>query len=411
MPSGNGEKYPLPPSAHPQQKGKRRGGAGNSIVRQYTIVFLVVAILLFTGWQLFNYAENRPVHTPPSQTSIVPNRDESQEIRASKPSPWPTTHYERPNFEAGIVFPQWSADGYGLHWQQQLPTIHAQTGARWMEITVFLSQATDNATQVGTSPSTPSVQSFASGVSAARAEGYHVFVVPLMGVTTPADQWAGTIQFSNAADETQWFDSYWHTLQPYVLAAAQAGADQLAIGTELVWLQQNASTALWNTLIARLHSVFPGILTYDMNWPSLGQTLPTWLSNPQLAMIGVSEYIPLVNERIRVDPQQIPGLWKTRIKSALDSASINLKKPIIISEIGYRNTADTLYNSWVPYSTGSPPDPTEQAAACNAALVNVIPDPYIAGIFFWGWDDVGSFKLSGQPATSVLYNWYSSTQS
>ena len=135
------------------------------------------------------------------------------------------------------------------------------------------------------------------------------------------------------------------------------------------------------------------------------------MSNPQLAMIGVSEYISLVNDHIRVDPQQIPGLWKTLVKSALDSASINLSKPIIISEIGYRNTADTLYNSWSPYSTASPPDPTEQAAACNAALVNVIPDPHIAGIFFWGWDGVGGFKLSGQPAAKVLYNWYSSPQS
>jgi len=415
MDIGNVKKNPLPPSAHPhmqpQQKGKPRGGAGNSTVKKYTMMFLVMAILLFTGWQLFNYAEKTPGYTPPSKTGMAPNRDGSQERRASKPTPWPTNHYKRPNFEAGIVFPQWSADGYGLNWQQQLPTIHTQTGARWMEMTVFLSQATDYSTQVGTNSSTPTVQSFAGGIRAARAVGYHVFVVPLMGVTTPAEQWAGTIQFSNTADETQWFDSYWHALQPYVLAATQAGADQLAIGTELVWLQQYAPAALWDTLIARMHSIFPGILTYDMNWSSLGLTLPAWMSNPQLAVIGVSEYIPLVNDHIRVDPQQIPGLWKTIIRSALDSASINLNKPIIITEIGYRNTADTLYNSWSPYSTVSPADPTEQAAACNAALVNVIPDPYIAGIFFWGWDGVGGFKLSGQPAVNVLYNWYSSPQS
>ena len=408
MPIGIGEKHPY---MQPLQKGKRRGGAGNSIIRKYTIVFLIVAIVLFTGWQLFNYAEKTPGHTPPNKTGIAHNRDGSQERRASKPTPWPTDHYKRPNFEAGITFPQWSAGGYGLNWQQQLPTIHAQTGARWMEMPILFSQETDYSTRVGTSPSTPTVQSFAGGIRAARAVGYHVFVVPLMGVTTPAEQWAGTIQFSNIADETLWFDSYWHALQPYVLAAAEAGADQLAIGTELVWLQQYAPAALWNTLIARIHSVFPGTLTYDMNWSSLGLTMPTWMSNPQLAMIGVSEYISLVNGHIRVDPQQIPGLWKTLVKSALDSASINLNKPIIISEIGYRNTADTLYNAWSAYSPTSPPDPAEQAAACNAALVNVIPDPHIAGIFFWGWDGVGGFKLSGQPATKVLYNWYSSPQS
>src|SRR5260370_31556563 len=105
---GNGKKNPLPPSAHPdmepQQKGKPRGSAGNSIVKQYTIVFLIVAILLFTGWQLFNYAEKTPGHTPPSKTGMASNRDGSQERRVPKPTPWPTDHYKRPNFEADIVF-------------------------------------------------------------------------------------------------------------------------------------------------------------------------------------------------------------------------------------------------------------------------------------------------------------------
>jgi hypothetical protein len=95
----------------------------------------------------------------------------------------------------------------------------------------------------------------------------------------------------------------------------------------------------------------------------------------------------------------------------LDAFSLQLRKPMIISEIGYRNSADTLYNSWLPYSTLSRPDPAEQAAACNAALANVIPDPHIAGIFFWGWDGVDSFKLAGQPAVGVLNHWYTSPQS
>ena len=165
------------------------------------MMFLVVAILLFTGWQWFNYAEKSPGHTPPSKTGTAPNGDGSQERRVSKPAPWPTGHSQRPNFEAGIVFHQWSADGYGLNWQQQLPIVHAQTGARWMEMPIFFSQAMDYST------------------------------------------------------ETQWCDSYWRALQPYVLAAAQAGADQLAIGTELVWLQQHAPAALWNTLISLVNVI------------------------------------------------------------------------------------------------------------------------------------------------------------
>ncbi len=383
----------------------------SKLMKKYGFLFLTLAALLFVLWQFFSYIEgNLSNSSPPVHAHYV-----GTEVAENKAIPTPrkqsNIHYKRPNFEAGIVFPEWSSDGYGANWQQQLPAIQNQTGARWMEMTLFFSQATPSSTQVGTNQSTPTLQIFSDGIRAAHALGYHVFVVPLMGVDSPAGQWAGTIQFSTYQEQAQWFDSYWQALQPYVTAAAQAGADQLAIGTELVLLQQDAPAALWNTLIARIHAVFPGPLTYDMNWTSLDLPLASWLYNPQLAMLGVSEYIPLVSNRIRVDPAEMPGLWKTIVGTALDKVAVQLKKPVIISEIGYRNSADTLYNSWLPYSTVSPPDPVEQAAACDAALTNVIPDEHIGGIFFWAWDNVQGFKLSGQPAAQVLKKWYTSSQS
>ncbi len=385
---------------------------GNSSFKKFAMLFLILAFLFFTGWQVFLYiqASNDAARGQSDPSTVHISRASEDNVVRRQPTQ-PPVHYRRPNFEAGIVFPEWTQNGYGSDWQQQLPTIQAQTGARWMEMTVFFSQTADNSTQVGTNSSTPTIQSFTDGIRAARAQGYHVFIVPLMGVDTPAEQWAGTIQFSTYQEEAQWFDSYWQTYKPYVEAATQSGADQLAIGTELVWLQQNAPASLWNTLITRIRSVFPGTLTYDMNWTSIDQPVAHWLSNPQLTVIGVSEYLPLVNDRIRVPPQNIFGLWKTTIKSALDKLAIHLNKPLIISEIGYRNSADTLYHSWLPYSTASPPDPAEQAAACDAALANVISDPHIEGIFFWGWDNVNGFKLSGQPAAQVLNHWYTSPQS
>ena len=401
----------------PLQQKRQRGVPGNSAFKKYTMLFFVLALLLFTSWEVFLYVNDNFLNSAaarnakPAVVSSTTHLFENENNIVSRRSTQTPVRYKRPDFEAGIVFPQWSADGYGASWQQQLPTIKTQSGARWMEMTVFLSQAAPNSTEVRTNQSSPTVQSFADGVKAAHDQGYHVFVVPLMGVDSPAGQWAGTIQFSNYQDEAQWFDSYWKTFQPYVAAAAQNGADQVAIGTELVWLQQSAPADLWNTLIARVHSVFPGKLTYDMNWSSLDQAPPSWMSNAQLEVIGVSEYIPLVNDRIRVDPKDMPGLWKTIVQSALDNFSLKVKKPLIISEIGYRNSADALYHSWLPYSTVSPPDPEEQAAACDAALGNVIPDQHIAGIFFWGWDGVNGFKLSGQPALVVLNKWYTSPKS
>ncbi|HEX6553189.1 MAG TPA: hypothetical protein VF026_10540 [Ktedonobacteraceae bacterium] len=68
--------------------------------------------------------------------------------------------------------------------------------------------------------------------------------------------------------------------------------------------------------------------------------------------------------------KEIAGLWKTVVKTTLDNFSLRVGKSFIISEIGYRHTADALYDPWARYSTGSPPGPEEQAA-CDAVLRSI----------------------------------------
>ncbi len=323
----------------------------------------------------------------------------------------PVATVTRPQtFETGIVTPQWQQQtAYGPEWQQSLSDIQTQTGAKWIELSLLFSQSTSASTTVRTTQSTPLVSAFAAGVRAAHAKGLHVFVVPLMGVDEKGG-WAGSIQFTSQEQEQAWFDSYWNTYKPYVEAAAQAGADQMAIATECSWLQDNAPAAMWNQLIARIHSVFAGTLTYDMNWYPVNQAIPNWFSNSAISMIGVSSYIPLTDVSTRIDPTAMMGLWKDKIQSILDTISTRVGKPVLISEIGYRNSSNALYDLWEQDST-SPLDPAEQAGAYDAALANAIPDQRIAGIFFWGWEDVGKFTLKGQSMTNaVLHKWYTSVQ-
>ncbi len=311
-------------------------------------------------------------------------------------------------FETGIVTPQWQQQtAYGPQWQQSLSDIQTQTGARWIELSLLFSQATSTSTTVQTTQSTPLVSSFAAGVRAAHAKGLHVFVVPLMGVREVGG-WAGSIHLSSQAQEQAWFDSYWNTYKPYVEAAAQEGADQMAIATECAWLQQNVPASMWNQLIDRIHSVFKGTLTYDTNWYPVNQAIPTWFENAHISMIGVSSYIPLIDVSKRVDPKDMIALWKQRVQSVLDTISAHCGKPVLISEIGYRDSADALYHSW-EQNSNTPVDAAEQAGAYEAALENALSDKRIAGIFFWGWEDVGMFTLKGQSmTTAVLYKWYSS---
>jgi hypothetical protein len=319
----------------------------------------------------------------------------------------------RPDFQTGVIFPQWGANAYGdddPNWQIGLKDIQEQTGAQWIELPITLSQASITSTTVFTTAQTPTPDAVAAGIRRAHALHYHVFVVPLLSVEgVGIYSWSGTIKFSNLQDTQAWFNSYWQAISPYVAASAQAGADELAIATECENLQ-TAPSYLWKQLIERVHAVFPGKLTYDMNWSSLYmQSYPSWFHNPYLSTIGVSEYIPLTNVQERLDPRGLPGLWKDNVGQLLDVLSKQLGKPVLISEIGYRDTIDALYHPWQRDASEltQPADPEEQAAAYNAALSNAIVDPHISGIFFWAWS-VPVFEPNWKPAAKILYKWYTS---
>jgi len=133
------------------------------------------------------------------------------------------------------------------------------------------------------------------------------------------------------------------------------------------------------------------------------------VTGPYLSALGISEYIPLTNLQQRLDPRLLPALWKEDIRQLLDRVAVQLGKPLLLSEIGYRDTQDALYNPWQRDVTeiAQPADPEEQAAAYNAALSNVIVDPHIAGVFFWAWS-VPLFAPNWRPAAKVLNRWYTS---
>jgi len=205
-----------------------------------------------------------------------------------------------------------------------------------------------------------------------------------------------------------WFESYWQAYKPYVVAAAQAGAAQVAIGTEFELLQE-APASLWNWLIGQAHQVFPSKLTYDINWSSLYYPLPSWLRNRYLSSIGVSVYNPLADTPQRLAPNTLPALWGKSILPMLDGLAVKVAKPVLISEIGYRDTAFALYRPWERDASvqAEPVDLAEQAAAYEAALKNVIVDTHITGIYFWAWS-VPLFGPNWKPAARVLYKWYTS---
>jgi len=313
-------------------------------------------------------------------------------------------------FEGGIVLPRWSNKAYGgndVDWLKELPQMRTQTSACWVEMPVLFQQTTLTSTDLATGPSTPTIASFAYGIRYAHAQGLHTFVSLLVSVTSGAEHWVGQVKLSTFAQQQQWFANYWQTIKPYVVAAQQAGVEQLAIGTEIQWLEDNAPATLWNNLIAQVHSVFSGNLTYDVNWSALSEPPLKWMNNPLLKMIGISAYVPVIKTSTRVDPQQMPALWASKVKTLIDHYSTQLGTPVFISEVGYRNTLDAFFQPWQPTSSVAA-DPQEQQGACGAVLQNVLTDPHVQGSFFWAWDGAGKLNLKDSIAAQTIQHYYQS---
>ncbi len=397
-------------SSNPTGTPIRKKRAKRHSFRVYTLSLILIASgiffqALFIGGHIpfFHLSSLRP--RPPAVIAYE-TRVAARDIDANL-----VVRMHRPTFQTGMIFPQWGTNAYDTtdtNWQIGLKDIQTQTGAQWIELPINFYQSSVASTQVTTTSITPTPQAVTKGILAARARHFHVFVVPLLSAGGTL-VWSGSIQFSQPQLLQAWFDSYWQALQPYAAAAAGAGAEQMAIGTEFEKLQYT-QPSYWTQLIERVHSVFPGRLTYDMNWSSLYNPIPSWMSNPLLTTLGVSEYIPLTTTPQRLAPSVITSLWETNIGKLIDGLAVKVGHPVFISEIGYRNSAYALYRPWERDATteAEPADPQEQAAAYNAALENVLADPNIAGIYFWAWS-VPLFQPNWQPAAKVLLKWYTSS--
>jgi Glycoside Hydrolase Family 113 len=374
------------------------------LLRKYGLLLVVLGLLL-QAWLLSGHFPWLNGATPSSPAHRA--TPAFAKVNRNLEGPQKPGRMQRPDFQTGVIFPQWGQTAYGPedpYWQVGLAEIQQQTAAQWIAMTINFSQSSPYATQVQTAKNTPTPQVVAAGIGRARAMGYHLFVQPLITIQGQ-HPWAGYIQFTTAQEAHAWFDSYWRIFKPYVVAAAQAGAEELALGTEYERLQRYWG-AEWNQLISRVHRVFPGMLTYDINWTTLNYPIPSWMHSPWLNFIGVSVYISLTDVPRRLEPKVVPSLWREKIRKVLDAFSAQLRKPVLISEIGYRDSPDALYNPWEMQTlTGT--DPEEQAAAYAAALQNSIVDPHITGIFFWAWS-FPLFAPNGKPASKVLYDWYTS---
>ena len=308
-------------------------------------------------------------------------------------------------FEQGVAYPKWGTRVYGAYdssWPAGVQSMRDQTNATWVEMIVSLEQNGYRATTVNAGSTTTSPDALYAGILNARQAGLKVFIEPLLNVRNEVDNWSGNVNFATHAQAQLWFQSYWAAYEPYVKVAKAAGASQISIAAEYDKLQAKYPD-LWMWLARQVKTTFGGVVTYDANQSIMRKTPPTWFTDPDLSAIGVSMYYNLQLKPKDLTAPQIEQLWKANVLPLLDRLSARVGKPVILTEIGYRDTSDALHDPWLWHSS-APADPTLQGAAYQAALAMTASDQHIAGVFFWAWEN-SQFAPAGPAIQAMRDAW------
>ncbi|HYN03082.1 MAG TPA: hypothetical protein VE359_11600, partial [Vicinamibacteria bacterium] len=91
----------------------------------------------------------------------------------------------------------------------------------------------------------------------------------------------------------RWFESYAAFMDHYVAMAAEKKVEMLCIGTELASMSGSRYAGQWASLIARIRSRYPGLLTYAANGVDAADEFTSVSFWGQVDLIGADVYTPL----------------------------------------------------------------------------------------------------------------------
>lgn len=198
-----------------------------------------------------------------------------------------------------------------------------------------------------------------------------------------ADEWRNAINFNNEDDWTTWETNYRNMIMHYAEMATAYDMEILCIGVEMKSTVQ-AREAFWRALIQDVRKIYKGKITYGANWYEEYKEVPFW---DALDYIGVQAYFPVA----QADHPSIDDIkkgWQPYLRE-LKALSDQYEKPILFTEIGYKNTADGATTPWEwPEHLDDPMTEVSDTTQYNAyeGFFEVVWDQkWFAGALFWQW--------------------------
>jgi len=172
-------------------------------------------------------------------------------------------------------------------------------------------------------------------------------------------------------------------------------------------------TAAWERVIASVRSHYPGPLTYAADWPQY-QRVQFW---NRLDYVGIDAYFPLAAAG-NPTAAQAGAAWTPWLQQISDwpTRAALTDKPVVFTEIGYLSRDGAAVEP-AAYSGSAPVNLQVQGDRVAATLARLYPIPWLAGLFWFWWDNASTadtggglrnagYTPRGKPALAVLTTWY-----
>lgn len=249
---------------------------------------------------------------------------------------------------------------------------------------------------------TPTDDTLRDAIRRARGLGMRVFLMPFVYVERMATgEWRGTIE---PPDWGLWFAGYEKFVLHYARISAEEGVDLFSVGSELCSAERH--TEAWQSLIGRVRAIYPGRLTYSLNWDHLD----AMEFGSSLDVLGMNAYFEL-SPKGGSPPavEDLVAAWRP-IVDRLSKWAESRGRNVVLTEVGYPSRAGAAADPW-NYGVDENPAPREQAN-CYEAFHRVWGgEPWLDGVYFYRWwgeggpEDTG-YTPRGKPAAEVLSRWF-----
>lgn len=216
----------------------------------------------------------------------------------------------------------------------------------------------------------------------AHDKGIKVILKPHIWIMDGKGKWRSDIEMHSKQEWDQWFSDYRDFILHFAKIAEKGKMEALCIGTELL-IPSTRFPDRWLHIIEEIRKVYSGNLTYAANFYKEYEGITFWGA---LDAIGIQGYFPISTDH-NPSKSDLLKAWAPHI-SRMEAVHRKYGKPIIFTEIGYKNTSDAAIEPWTwPRHDGHDfiESQETQAICLDAMFESLWHQDWFDGVFIWKW--------------------------